>query len=425
MKRVLIFLVLVISATLLFAGGAQEKAVGEETGPVTVKISTWMSIQEASRDMMAEIEKKFEQKYPDVDLEYVGVPFEQIQQQTLVAISGGNPTDIIHLTPKWPFQLAPMGALEDLTPWFKDDLNDIPKAALETGMMDGKLISVPLQLGTIVVLGMKSNLSAVGFPEKIPETWAEFKDAVRKITNISDRHYGFAARTAKHPNSAFWFFPVMYGHSGEFEDAQGNIVFDGEGTLAALDWYREIGLTKQTPLGMAIPESRNLFAQGKVGFIFDGPWMKKIMRMQSGKGEGIDPLYTAAPFPKGPDGTTRGINNNHVLVLTKQSKVKDQAVAFIKFWSQDPEITDLHYDVMGAIPPYKSLQRRATYSNLHDLAKAVIAGSAYSEGSPSKNPYFPSALEFIAAAIQEALLGGDPDKIAKKTADSIRTLYGQ
>ncbi len=425
MKRFLFLVVLLFfSLALLFAGGAQEDVEAEE-GAVQVKMSSWMPLQEVSRDMMKEIETSFEAKNPDIDIVYIDMPFEQRVQQTLVAVSGGNPSDIIHLTAKDPFQLAAMGALTDLMPWFKSQLNDIPAGALGTGKLGDQLISVPLQLGTIVVLGMKKNLSAVGLPEVIPETWPEFKDAVKKISNISDKHYGFAARTAKHPNSAFWFFPVMYGHGGGFEDDEGNIVFNSSGTVAALDWFREIGTTKQTPMGMAIPESRNLFAQGNVGFIFDGPWMKPILRNQSGKGEAIDAEYTASPFPKGPDGRRRGINNNHVLVVSKQSKAKDQAVAFIKYWSQDPEITDYHYDWMGAIPAYKSLQRGAAFSELHDLAKAVMAGAEYAEGAPSKNPQFSAALEFVAAGLQEALLGGNADAIAKTVDRAVRTLYGQ
>jgi hypothetical protein len=91
----------------------------------------------------------------------------------------------------------------------------------------------------------------------------------------------------------------------------------------------------------------------------------------------------------------------------------------------DPEITDFHYQKMGAIPAYKSLQARDTYSDLHPLAQSVIDGAGHSVGAPSKKPEFNAALEFIAAGIQEALLGGDPEQIAEKTAESIRTLYGQ
>jgi len=426
MKRTLLVTIMLFAGfALLYAGGAQEKAAGEAAGPVKVSMSSWMPLQEVSRDMMLEIERRFEKTYPDIDVVYVDMPFEQRIQQTLVSVSGGNPSDIIHLTASDPFQLVAMGAITDLMPWFRDQLDDIPDGALRTGLIEEQLISVPLQLGTIVVLGMKKNLKAVGLPERIPDNWVDFKSAVRKISALSEKHYGFAARTAKHENSAYWFFPVMYGHGGDFEDADGKIVFDSPGNRAALAWYREIGTTKQTPMGMAIPESRNLFAQGSVGFLFDGPWMLPIMRNQSGKGEGIDPEYTAAPFPKGPDGRSRGINNNHVLVVSKQSKVKDQAVTFIKFWSQDPEITDFHFSKMGAIPAYKSLQARPTYSKLHDLTRAAIEGAETSDGAPSKNPQFSAAKEFIAAGMQAALLGGDPAQIAAQTDLAIRTLYGQ
>ena len=129
-----------------------------------------------------------------------------------------------------------MGALVDLKAFYSQaEMDDIPKAALQAGVFKDTLATVPWQLGSIAVMGWKSVMAKAGLKEQIPETWPEFKDAVRKASMAYRGDLG--ARTSKDANSAYWLFPVMWGHGGEFEDAQGKIVFNNPGTVAALESY--------------------------------------------------------------------------------------------------------------------------------------------------------------------------------------------
>ena len=254
MKKAVIVLVLILFAVgVVFAGGQTEGEPKEQSGTkeekVSLSFSSWLNMEGASKKTIQEMIDRYQQKYPNVEVELIGIPFEQTQQQIFVAVSGGNAPDVMHLVAQWGPPLASMGTLEDLHDYYSDaELNDIPKAAYEAGLFQDQLATVPWQLGSIVVFAWKSVLEEAGLPtSSVPETWSEFKQQVAKISNLGDDTYGFGGRTSKSTNSAFWFFPVMWGHGGEFEDAEGNVVFNNPGTVEALQWYKELGEKEYTP----------------------------------------------------------------------------------------------------------------------------------------------------------------------------------
>ncbi len=420
----LILLVALVFSTPVFAQGQKDQSPKADQ-PVEITISTWLSLQDVSKDMMTTIVQKFEETHPLIKVKTIGVPFENQLQQTIIAATGKNLPDIMHLTPSWVVSLQAMGALTDmkklLTP---AEYQNIQAGYRDAGTFDDELAYVPLQNGSIVVLANKELLRKVGLPEAIPQTWEEFKTAVDKISALGPDIYGFGARTVKAANSALWFMPVLFGHGGTFEDAQGNIQFSSKGTLDALTWFHRLGTLNQTPVGMGIPEVRSLFAQGKVGFIFDGPWMKGVMRSLTGRGAAADSEYIVGPMPKKADGSRFSIANDHVLSISSTSKNKEAAMEFIRFLTMDPEITKFHYQNMSAIPGYSSLVSDPVYQN-DPYVKTFIETANFATANPSKNPNYNAALEELASGLQEILIGGDPATVMAAVEKRMKTAYAQ
>lgn len=412
-------------AGVVFAGGQQEADAGRSgQDGVVLRMSSWLATEGASRDTLLEMISRFETENPGITVELINIPYAQTQQQVLVSATGGNAPDVMQLNPVFSIPVAAQGTLADLSSYFSaEELDDLPQAAYEAGLYEGKLVTVPWQLAPIAVLGHKALLEQAGLPAEIPDTWPEFKDAVERISNLGNDIYGFGARTDRSGNSALWWIPVLWGHGGQLENAQGKIVLDSAESVAALEWYRVLGQNRYSPRGMGIPEVRNLFGQGKVGFIFDGPWMRGILRDMTGMGEAFDSEYVVGEFPQAPDGNRYAIANNHVLAVAEQSRVKDEAVKLIKFLTQEPEIANYYYDRLGAIPVYNSILADERYQD--DFAQVFVQSAAYANPLPSRNPNFNQALEFIAADMQAALLGGSPQDSANRMAENVRTLYGQ
>jgi maltose-binding protein MalE len=129
-------------------------------------------------------------------------------------------------------------------------------------------------------------------------------------------------------------------------------------------------------------------------------------------------------FPEAPDGKRYGIGNNHVLTVSTQSEVKEEAIKLIRYFTEDGTITKYYYDKMGAVPVYRKLLQDPLYQN-DPFARAFVQSAEFANCVPSKDPNFQAALEFVAVAMQDALLGGDPANAAATAHSSIATLYGQ
>lgn len=419
-KVVTSLLIMLLTVSFVFAAGQQEAA--ENSGPQKVRMSSWLATEGASRDTLLEMLDMYKAGHPGVEIELINIPYAQTQQQIIVSTTAGNAPDIMQLNPMFSLPLANMNALKDLSAYYqKDELNDIPTAALEAGYFDGQLLTVPWQIAPIAVLANKELLKQAGLKEEIPGTWPELLAAVDKISALGDDVYGFGARTAKGSNTAFWFLPVLWGMGGEF-DVNGEVRLNSPEAVQAFDWYRKLGMNREVPVGTSIPETRNLFAQNKVGFLFDGPWMKGIMRNSTGQGEAADDSYVIGPYPVGMDGKRHGIGNNHVLAVSGKSKVADTAADIIRTLTMDKDITSLYYKNMGAIPVYRSLLADPMYSD-DPFVEVFIESSEFAVCLPSQNPNLNTALEEVATGLQEVMLGAESAPVVEKLDKSIKEIF--
>jgi len=419
-KGIVFSLLLVLLIAPVFGQGGAEKTEKSET--TTIRMSTWLATEGASKETMLHMIGEFEKANPTIKVVLVNIPYDQTPQQMTISATSGTLPDVIHLNPMFSSPLAAMGVLAELSSYYTvEELQGIPKATKDAGMFGNKLLTVPWQIAPIVVLANKEVLAKAGLPLEIPRDWESFFDAVEKISRLGDEYYGIAARTATGSNTGFWFFPVLWGAGGSFEE-NGKIVFNTPGTKEAFDFYRELGMKNMSPRGMSIPETRNLFAQNRVGFIFDGPWMKGIIRSASGLGEAADNMYIVGEFPLAQDGKRYGIGNNHVLAVAQSSKQKDAALKLIKFLTQDPEITKYYYTKMGAIPTYSSLLQDPLYAQ-DSFIEPFIKAAEYSNNLPSTNPQLGGALEEISIGLQEVMLGADSSVVVPKVEQKIREIF--
>jgi len=402
-----------------------EKEEEAEDGITTVSMSSWWVAEETFRPIIEKLVPIFEQENPDIKIDFIPIPYEQTYQQSVIAVSGGNAPDVIHLTYQWIPPLMAMGALADLTPYFsEEELTDIPEGYLDNAYFGDVLSCSPWINQAVAVLAWKSLLEDAGLPLEVPDTWPEMTEAIEKISALGNDSYGVGLRTNKGANSAFWFFPVLWGFGGEFADEEGNIVFGDQGTVDALDWYKYLGLENDyTPMGVDVREVRNLFAQGKLGFMFDNAAVPGSLRTIS-ENPNIDEDYIVGEFPADLDGERRAIGNSSVVSISQQSDKKDAAIKVVKFFTQHPEALKVFFEGSGALPTRYSLMNDPFYQTDENTITFSKVGT-YADSMISKSPNFQGALEFISVAMQEALLGRDTEEIAEKAAASIKTLYNQ
>ena len=97
---------------------------------------------------------------------------------------------------------------------------------------------------------------------------------------------------------------------------------------------------------------------------------------------------------------------------------------FIKFFTQDPEITKFYYEKMGAIPTYKKLLADPLYDS-DPFAQAIIQAAEFADSVPIRHPKIASIFEEIAIAAQQAIRGKDTAKALETAEQKIKTLLGK
>ncbi len=420
MKKILFVFVVFCGATMLFAGGASEP---ETDGPITIRFQEWLSSSETSGNALRHMIARFEEENPGIRVELVSVPFDDTQQQSLLAASARNAPDVLQLNPTFASPLIDMGALVDLTEFFEQgQLDQIPAGALDSGLRSGQLFTLPWQLGPITVFGNVGLMERAGIGREIPDNVEDFKDAIRRISELDQGVYGFGLRSALSANTGFWFAPWIWMHGGELFDDDGSPAVDAAATVEALEWLREMQEDGLAPVAMeSIAEGRALFTQGRIGFVFEGPWMRGLVRDISGLGEEADSLYVVGEMPASPDGIRRTIANDHVLAVSRDSRHPELAARLIEFLTANQEIANFYFETMASIPPFESILSDPLFAD-DDYVQVFVSSAEYSQALLSPHPRLSEALTALASSMQDVILGGDPRAVATDVSSEFERL---
>lgn len=417
LKKICSNLIILVLLLTLFGGNVLAKE--------TISFQGWIGMEESGVESWELMKSSFEENNPNVNIKYIGVPWAQMLQQITISARGGNPPDLAQLNAGWMVQLAEMGVLEPLDDHLTDkDLEGIPQAVLDSGMYKDKLYSIPWAPGPIVVFGRKDLMEKAGLDfENGPENWKEFENMIAKINDLEKTEdgkniYGFSMRTKKGSNTGQWFLPILWAYGGNVLDKDGNVVFNSPETVKALSWVKEISENRAIREGTDSTMSRNIFANGQAGFIFDGPWLRGIMeaktdgKLQSGEN------FKAYIMPPGVSDKSKTIANNHVLVMFKESENKEESLKFMKHLIQNKNIANTYREKAGYLNPYEDYYEMSAFKNDNIFLEQMDDSDAV----PIKVPESEQILEEISVALQRAILGQNPEKIAKNTAEKLNQI---
>ena len=398
----------------------------------TISYAGWLGLYDKNGPLVDKMGEEFQKRNPGVKWIRNDVPFEQALNQATVSTLGKNAPDNIHLIAGWVASIHGIGGLEPLNDYFtKEEWSKIPQSLLDSVTFDGKIMAMPWVPGPILMFYNRNLMKQAGLdPNKPPQTWPELKEAVLAICKLPPkdgaRIYGIALRTQRNPNSAQWTIPIIYGHGGDLYE-NGQVKINTAGTRAAYKWIQEIVQAGCSPEGFSIGESRNTMANGRAGFIFEGPWGRGLFgNLSGGKMKTTaDGDIWMAPMPKDPSGKRRTIGNPHEITISSQSKNKKAAADFIRMVIYDEEFTNLYFKLNPQLPT----------SNREILTQGVVGADAYSQvfvkalehtnDNPIKHAKFYAIMSEIAPALQKIISGGSIDKELSAADRKIKRLLSR
>lgn len=279
-KNYIFLFVLVFLISVLVACG--DKTDSDEK--VTLKVTDW---SDSVQDIREEFHEQFMEDHPDIEIEYTMLDADQFKNTILTSIQSGEAPDLFPIPNGMELStVVEDGWYQPIDPYVDDDFEDIfIDGALRKTKVDGELYAVPeaQEMPDGLVFYNKDLFEEVGLdPEDPPETYAEYREAAKKITEAGDgdfygmieggkqelrwqqivRNWSSLAGSGINKNSPLNLATGEAGYSDEPVEG----VYDLIGDLV------EDGSFHPKTMSISPPEARDLFAQGQAGFLVQGAW---------------------------------------------------------------------------------------------------------------------------------------------------------
>lgn len=238
MKKVMsLFLVGLLSISLVACGGNNTVNSGKtdnsdsetstpDSGQLKGKIEwvNWMGEFPGGAESIIE---KFNEEYPDIEVESVSVGFADVRKQIISRYAAAQDADVYQLNMPWAKELVDLGALEPLDELMSaDDTFDASKLVQEPMQkIDGNSYMLPLTAMHFVLFYNEDHFKEAGL--EAPTTWEEMKAAAKKLTDPDNNRYGLTlsmSSSGAANGPILSIYPMLYSAGGRtMKDGKANI----------------------------------------------------------------------------------------------------------------------------------------------------------------------------------------------------------
>jgi len=259
----------IIAATFAAAVNPWASIASAQQKTLELEFPSWQIEEPGAAEYWAQLIQAFETKHPNAKIRKQQVPFREYVDKLTVRFAGGNPPDIVHLPTRNFLAFASQGWLASLDADLKDtDVKTTYMKLADEMNYDGKTYGV-LMMGYGMMFYYNERMLAdakVG----VPKTSDDLLKAIAAATDANAGRYGWGAPTNEHPNV---FVEISTWVTGE-----GASLFKGNGynftdaaVVKAVDKFR--AAVKSAPKGTSSEQARQLFLDGKIAMLRDGPWV--------------------------------------------------------------------------------------------------------------------------------------------------------
>jgi ABC-type glycerol-3-phosphate transport system substrate-binding protein len=415
--------------SLLVADGVLLKKQGKGTvvsrRKVKISFLSWMGETRRGGEILSGLVSRFEAKYPPVIVDIIPTTYPQTRTTLTRLISSGRAPDVAQIVSHWTSFFASSGALQPLDDLLtKDNISSrLPTQDLLGGTYQDRIYSVAWGLCPISLIANRAVLRKAGI-ERIdsPMTLCEFQKCCMKIGSVD----GADAPAA----FGLWFTPgvetdylniytFLQAFSGEFIDDQGNLRFDSSENIAGFKWLRDFvaGIRLFTSDIWTI---RKRFAENRIGFLLDGPWIKYLMEELTGTP--FEEHFQVLLNPVQPHRDSKSWTYNHALAICSQSANKLYAARFVEALTHNPELSSWYCSQVGILPPARRILDGPEFTG--EFFSTFRQQLSRSHSLNASNPMFEKAMLLCVDAVKKILFEGA--NIEKELAEKqyyLRMLY--
>ncbi|ULO05611.1 extracellular solute-binding protein [Paenibacillus sp. 19GGS1-52] len=424
-------------SVIMLAGCSNQEAAnnGGSTGE-KVTLTVWHNWtgQDAKSVTMRKLLADFQTAHPEVTLEDEGLPTDGLKTRLRTVAAADEMPDLFVM---WPdamtkeFQkgdlLQPINEFLDSKPEWRD--NFIPNA-LDGYTIDDNIYSVPMNLAPTSFI-FYNKLLFDQYKVAIPKTWDELMTAIDTFNKndiipiaLGNKTNWVAQSTifstlADRVTGSDWFLKAVNQDGAKFTDPE---------FVKALTVLQDLGKAKAFQDGFnGIDETQmmQLYFQGKSAMVIDGGWALANLVSNAPK-EVLDNTHiTIIPSiagGKGDAGSTAGVVGTGLGISKKLTGAKKDAAMELLYALSGPDGQQATLDSSTLISYNLELdpsKANPLFVELHELMKNVKISPVYDAKLSS------AAVEVTNNGLQELLMGGNPEDIAKKIQDAQAKALGK
>jgi multiple sugar transport system substrate-binding protein len=392
------------------SGDKASEGTGEEKdgkGNITLRFATWDSGE--ALKIQQDIAKKFEEKNPGVKVQ-VEAYGDGFDQKLAASFGAKNPPDMMYM---WNFP-AYYESLEPLDAYLEGDtemdMDDFYQGLFNYSSMNGKVYGMPAGFTTRVVYYNKDLFDAANVPyPKDGWTWDDFQQISKKLSDPSKKQYGVGI--VPEPDT-YDLQGLVWSNGGSFISADGKAVkgyMNSPETIESIEILSNLLKEKSAVLvgGKNQQSGDDIFKAGKIAM-----WESGIWPLAGFKEAKIN--FGTVEVPSFGDKPAKGVIASSAVSVAKESKHKDLAYKFVKFYSSAEAIKMRTADLPVRIsvvkemnmeqdplvsPFYKMLERS-------DDTPAFLLNSNWNEINRN-----------LSAAVNAVMLGQDAEKLLNKAVE--------
>lgn len=322
------FLKLLAAASLGYtalSGVAFAQMADAITEPVTITFYNYnLATASAGADATRELIAQFEEENPNIKVEAIGVPSNEIVTRLQADMAAGQQPDIAQLVFRDLIYIGSdlgANALEDMAgPQAYADLTDgmIPRG-LDLGKVDDKTYGLAYTFSTPILYYNADLFRAAGLdPENPPKTWAEVKTAAEAIVENTDAE-GFFPGAYGPADGTFVYQAILMSNGGKVRDGNTLTFADPEG-IEAVQMLRDmVDSGAHARIDPANPSEA--MAAGQLGMFL---YTSAVQNSLSTASEGNWELRVAA-MPAFGDKPTAPTNSGSALYTFSKDPIKQRA----------------------------------------------------------------------------------------------------
>lgn len=425
------FLKLLAAASLgvtALSGPAYAEMADAITEPVTITFYNYnLATASAGADATRELIAKFEAENPNVTVETVAVPSNEIITRLQADMAAGRQPDVAQLVFRDLIYLSTdLGAqaLEDLAgpKGYAELIDGLIPRGVDLGKIGDKTYGLAYTFSTPILYYNADLFRAAGLdPENPPKTWAEVKTAAEAIVAKTDAE-GFFPGAYGPADGTFVYQAILMSNGGTVRDGN-TLTFANDDGIAAVQMLRDmVDSGAHARLDPANPHEA--FAAGRLGmYLYTSALQNTLSKAADGNWE-----LRVAGMPSFGDKPTAPTNSGAALYTFSQDPIKQRAsYELMKFLTSKYGYTIITSKI-GYLPLRLDIVDDADYLGAWTAAHPLIRPNLEQLSRLTPNVAFPGpnyrqAEAMMKDAVTEAVLGeGDVREILSSAQDNAQTL---